>query len=88
MIYNFKTEGRCPKEFRGYQSPIKFFENLRDGDVNLKEVLKNQVKFKSHLSKIKIGSNKLKNKKNRDNGLFRDYSFFLFEAKYKSKYSL
>ena len=61
MIYDFKTEGRSPKEFRGYRSPLKLFENLRDGDGNLKEVLKNQVKFKSHLSKIKIGSNKLKN---------------------------
>ena len=34
---------------------LKLFENLRDGYVNPNEVLKNQVKFKSDLSKIKKG---------------------------------
>ena len=37
---------------------LELFENLWDGDVNPQELLKNQVKFKSELSKIKTGSNK------------------------------
>ena len=38
LIYNFKNEG---KDFRNYQTPLKFFENFRDGDVDPKEVFKN-----------------------------------------------
>ena len=38
LIYNFKNKG---KDFRNYQTPLKFFENLRDGDVDPKEVFKN-----------------------------------------------
>ena len=30
--------------------PLKLFENLRDGEMNPKEVLKNQARFKSHLN--------------------------------------
>ena len=41
MIYNFQTEGSRPKDFKGYQNPLKLFENLRNGDANPKEVLKN-----------------------------------------------
>ena len=37
---------------------LKLFENLKDGGVDPKEVLKNKLKFKSDLIKIKIGSNK------------------------------
>ena len=33
---------------------LKLFENLRDGGVNPKEVLKNNVKFNSDLSKIRV----------------------------------
>ena len=42
-IYHFKTESRSPKDFKGYQNSLELFENLRDGDVNPKKVLKNQV---------------------------------------------
>ena len=52
MIYNFKTEGRSPKYFGGYQIPLELFENLRYSASNLKEVLTNQVNFKSDLSVI------------------------------------
>ena len=30
--------------------PLELFKNLRDGDINPKEVLKNQARFKSDLS--------------------------------------
>ena len=43
LIYDFKTEGRCPKYFRNYQNPIELFKNLRDGNLNSKEILKNQM---------------------------------------------
>ena len=54
MVYNFKTEGRNLKDFRDYWISLKLFENLRDGGVNPKEVLKNYVKFNSDLSKIRV----------------------------------
>ena len=37
------------------------FEDLRNGDINPKEVLKNQARFKSNLSEIKVGGKKLIN---------------------------
>ena len=43
--------------------PLKLFEDLRNGDINPKEVFKNQGRFKSDSSEIKIGG-KLINKKN------------------------
>ena len=30
-----------PKDYSGYQNPIYLFRNLRDGNINPKEVLKN-----------------------------------------------
>ena len=53
LIYKYKTEGRSPKEFRNYQNPIRLFKNLRDGNTNPKEVLKNQINFKSDQGEIK-----------------------------------
>ena len=41
LINKYKTE-RSPKDFRNYQNPIDLFKNLRDGNVNTKELfLKN-----------------------------------------------
>ena len=37
---------------------MEVFEDLRDGDINPKEVLKNQAKFKLDLSEIKTGCKK------------------------------
>ena len=53
MIYQYKTGGRSPKDFSNYQNPIDLFINLRDGNVNPREVLKDQEDFKSGLGKIK-----------------------------------
>ena len=53
MTYKYKTEGRSPKDFSGYQNPVDLFINLRDGNVNPREVLKNQIDFKSGLGIIK-----------------------------------
>ena len=63
LVYVFKTEGNEPKHFRNYQTPLKLFEDLRVGNVSQKEVLKNQAKFKSDLSEIKIGGKKSSNQK-------------------------
>ena len=62
MIYKFKTDGNRPKYFRNYQKPLELFKNLRDGNVILKEVLKNETKFISDLNKIKKGNPKFKSK--------------------------
>ena len=40
LIYKYKTEGRSPNDFRNYQNPIELFKDLRDGNTNPKEVLK------------------------------------------------
>ena len=67
---------------------MKLFEDLRDGNINPKEVLKNQERFKSDLSEI----NTIKNITNffdlREKVIdfFRDYYFLISEAKYKAKY--
>ena len=52
MTYNYKIEGKCPKDFNDYQNPIDLFIHLRDGNVKPREVLKNQVDFKSGLGEI------------------------------------
>ena len=74
---------------------MKLLECLRDGNINPKEVLKSQARFKSDLSEIKIGGKKSKSIKNitkffdlREKiiDFFRDYSFLLSETKYKAKY--
>ena len=67
MIYNFKTEGKSLKDFSDYQNPIHLFIHLRDGNVNPREVLKNQIRsisisnFKSDLGDIKRGKSKSNN---------------------------
>ena len=60
MIYNYKTKGRSPKDFNNYQNPIDLFINLGDGDINPKEVLKNQINVKSNLGEVKKGNLKSK----------------------------
>ena len=49
LIYKYKTEGRRPKDFSNYQNPIDIFINLRDGNINQKQVLKNHIRVKSDL---------------------------------------
>ena len=39
--YTFKTDGNEPKDCRNYKTPLKLFEDLRDGNINPKEALKN-----------------------------------------------
>ena len=63
LVYTYKTDGNEPKVFRNYQALLKLFEDLRDGNINLKEMLKNQARFQSDLSEIKIGGKKLLDQK-------------------------
>ena len=60
MICKYKTEGISPKGFRNYQNPIEVFKDLRDGNINPKEVWKDQIIFKSNLGEIKKGNGKSK----------------------------
>ena len=53
MIYTYKTEGRSPKYFSNYQNLIDLFIDLRYGNLNPKEVLKNQINFKADLDEKK-----------------------------------
>ena len=60
MIYKYKTEGRSLKDFSNYQSPIDLFINLTDSNVNPRELLKNEIEFKSDLSGIRKENSKSK----------------------------
>ena len=58
LVYIFKTGENESKDFGNYQMPLKLFEDLGDGEINPKEVLKNQARCKSNLSEIKTVSKK------------------------------
>ena len=45
LIYQYKTKGRSPKDFRNYQNSIELLKDLRDGNINPKQILKNQINF-------------------------------------------
>ena len=40
LIYRYKTEGGCPKDFRNYHNTIELIKNLRYTDLNPRKVLK------------------------------------------------
>ena len=63
------------KDFSNYQNPIELFINFRDGNINSREVLKDQTNFKSDLGKIKKGNKKLKSK-DQISVTQNDYNFF------------
>ena len=46
LVYEYKTEGRSPKDFSDYQNLIDLFIDLRNGNLNPRKVLKNQIAFK------------------------------------------
>ena len=50
------------KDFSNYQNLIDLFKDLRDGNINPKEVVKNQINFKSDVGEIKNGNPNLKSK--------------------------
>ena len=52
LIYKYRIEGISAKDFSNYQNLLDLFKNLRDGNINTKEVLKNQVNFKLDSGKI------------------------------------
>ena len=53
MVSMYKTEGKSPKDFRNYQNLIELFKDLKDGNINPKELLKDQINLKSELGEIK-----------------------------------
>ena len=50
------------KGFSNYQNPIELLKDLRDGNINPKEVLKDQINYKSDLGGIRKKKSKLKSK--------------------------
>ena len=78
---------------------MDLFKNLIYDNINLQEVLKDQIKFKSDLREIKKTKSKSENQvsviqnveicfdlREKITVFFRDYSCLLSEAKYKIKY--
>ena len=49
MIYWLKTKGISRKGCSNYQNLIDLLNELRDGNINPEEVLKDQRNFKSYL---------------------------------------
>ena len=64
LVYNFKGNENKSKDFGNYQLSLILFDDLKDGDINPKEVVKNHARFKSDLSEIEIDGNKSVNQKN------------------------
>lgn len=60
LIYKYKTKRISPEDFGNFQNPIDLFKDLRDGNINPKKVLKNQINFKSDLDKMKIWKSEIK----------------------------
>ena len=101
LIYKCKTEKGRSKDSRDYKKLIGLCKNLTDCNVDLKEILKNQIKFKSDLDEIKKWNPNLKPEdqiiviqnledffdlREKNIVFLRDYIFFLSEVKYKTKY--
>ena len=57
---SIKMEEMSRKCFRNYQNLIELFKDLTDGNINTKEVLKDQINLKSDLGEIKKGNKKSK----------------------------
>ena len=60
LIYKYKTEKRISKDFSNYQNLRDLFINLRDGNVNQREVSKTEIDLKSDQGQIKKGNPKSK----------------------------
>ena len=101
LIQKYKTEGGSPKDFQHYKNQIDLFINLRDGNINPREVLKNQNNFESELGEMGKRNPNLKSEdqisviqnvenffdlREKNIDFFRDYSFLLSEVIYKAKY--
>ena len=93
LICEYKPERRSSKHFRHYQNLIELFRSLRNGDVNPKEILKNQMNFKSYLGETETGGNKSEYRqatiKNISNFFwFRKQKYFLYTYLYRDYSSL
>ena len=62
-MYKYKTKGMSPKDFSNYQNLIDLFKNSRDGNVNPKQIFKNEINFKSDLGDSKKWKSKFKFKR-------------------------
>ena len=81
MIYKYKTEGISLRNFRNYQNPIELFKDLKDDNINPKEVLKDQNNFKPDLREIKKGNKKSKSED--QISVIQNVRFFFIEEKKK-----
>ena len=55
MIYRYKIEGMSPEDFSNYENLIDLFIDLRDGNINPREVLKDQIPLIKHTFKLALG---------------------------------
>ena len=46
LVYVYSTGKSNSEGFGNYQIPMKLFEDLRDGEIDPKEILKNQARLK------------------------------------------
>ena len=53
LVYRHKTKGISPKDFSNYQNPMNLFINLRDGNIKSRDLLKDQINFKSDIGETK-----------------------------------
>ena len=58
LVYSFKSSENEPKDFGNHHMQLKLIEDVKDGNMNPKEVLKNEARFELDLNEIKIGGKK------------------------------
>ena len=102
LVYSFKSSENEPKDFGNHHMQLKLIEDVKDGNMNPKEVLKNEARFELDLNEIKIGGKKSVDQiiqkrillpfliYEKKLFILLDYYYFIFfllsEAKYKTKY--
>ena len=101
LTFNFKDPKHAPISFIKFKGPNRIFKTIHDGDIFVKDVEKEQEKFKSDIGEIKKGNPMRKSPeqiqaisnienlcKSREefHEVFNDFGRNMSEKIYKSKY--
>ena len=91
LVYSFKSSENEPKDFGNHHMQLKLIEDVKDGNMNPKEVLKNEARFELDLNEIKIGGKKSVDQNNTKKNIttffdlreetiyfIRDYYYYFF----------
>ena len=90
---------KISKNFLSFKGPLKFYKNIKKGNITLEKAEEEQKEFKNEISDILKGKNKIGGQIHAINNiktlhesrekvikLFDDYSRIVSKAKYKTEY--